>query len=237
MKNVGWPPGLPFFARRRRDAFRSHLAATRCPGTQHSSWSSTVLEPCIGCSIARNGDGEEQGHQCVSAAMSTEMKARSRSDDDIKCDTHPDLSKSEMSEIGDDIVNLARDASRLEQTMTLRQGLKLYPAAIAWSVMLSTAIIMEGYGELELGWVWKRFVRRGMTAEGQCLVAHTQTLSSSVHSMPILNSSENMARDLQTDRQSRRKRNLFSKLPSDLLARAVVEQQLQHLACVASWSI
>jgi SP family general alpha glucoside:H+ symporter-like MFS transporter len=32
--------------------------------------------------------------------------------------------------------------------MTLMQGIKLYPAAIAWSVLLSTAIVMEGYGEL-----------------------------------------------------------------------------------------
>jgi hypothetical protein len=31
--------------------------------------------------------------------------------------------------------------------MSLWQGIKLYPKAIGWSVILSTAIIMEGYGE------------------------------------------------------------------------------------------
>lgn len=45
------------------------------------------------------------------------------------------------------VVDEARDASQLEQRMTLREGIKLYPAAIGWSVLLSTAIVMEGYGE------------------------------------------------------------------------------------------
>jgi hypothetical protein len=37
----------------------------------------------------------------------------------------------------------AGKATRSEQNMTLRQGIKLYPKAIAWSVLLSAAIIME----------------------------------------------------------------------------------------------
>jgi SP family general alpha glucoside:H+ symporter-like MFS transporter len=47
------------------------------------------------------------------------------------------------------VVNDARGASDQERKLTLREGIKLYPAAIAWSVLLSTAIVMEGYGELK----------------------------------------------------------------------------------------
>lgn len=55
-------------------------------------------------------------------------------------------------EIGDydAVVEEARDASQIEQTMTVREAARLYPKAIAWSMLLSTAIIMEGYGELGL---------------------------------------------------------------------------------------
>lgn len=47
-----------------------------------------------------------------------------------------------------DLKDLARDANKAtesEQNMTLKQGIKLYPKAIAWSMFLSTAIIMEGF--------------------------------------------------------------------------------------------
>lgn len=43
---------------------------------------------------------------------------------------------------------VAEDAAKATQTeisMTLRQGLKLYPKAVAWSMLLSTAIVMEGF--------------------------------------------------------------------------------------------
>lgn len=30
--------------------------------------------------------------------------------------------------------------------MTLREGIRKYPKAIAWSVLLSLAVVMEGYG-------------------------------------------------------------------------------------------
>ncbi|KJZ72018.1 hypothetical protein HIM_08579 [Hirsutella minnesotensis 3608] len=43
------------------------------------------------------------------------------------------------------IIENARAASSKEQSMTLLQGLKLYPKAIAWSVLISTCIVMEGY--------------------------------------------------------------------------------------------
>ena len=47
-----------------------------------------------------------------------------------------------------DIAQLTEDATKAtkaEQKMTLMEGIRLYPKAIAWSVLLSGAIIMEGY--------------------------------------------------------------------------------------------
>ncbi|CAO2649107.1 Nn.00g100560.m01.CDS01 [Neocucurbitaria sp. VM-36] len=42
----------------------------------------------------------------------------------------------------------ANKATHSEQNMTLRQGLRLYPKAVAWSVLLSAAIIMEGFDKV-----------------------------------------------------------------------------------------
>ena len=44
----------------------------------------------------------------------------------------------------------AKLATEEELAMSLWQGIKLYPKAIGWSVLLSTAIIMEGYGMFNL---------------------------------------------------------------------------------------
>ncbi|KAH8820691.1 general alpha-glucoside permease [Xylogone sp. PMI_703] len=47
-----------------------------------------------------------------------------------------------------DILQMTKDAklaASTEKSMTLRQAIKLYPKACGWSVLLSTAIIMEGY--------------------------------------------------------------------------------------------
>ncbi|KAF2633329.1 maltose permease MAL61 [Macroventuria anomochaeta] len=45
----------------------------------------------------------------------------------------------------DKVINDARLATEKEHTMTLWQGIKLYPKAIGWSVLISTCIVMEGY--------------------------------------------------------------------------------------------
>jgi SP family general alpha glucoside:H+ symporter-like MFS transporter len=53
-----------------------------------------------------------------------------------------------MSVVVPDIQNLSNDASKAtdaERSMTLLEGLKTYPAAVGWSVLLSCAIIMEGF--------------------------------------------------------------------------------------------
>jgi len=39
----------------------------------------------------------------------------------------------------------AKDATNKEHEMSFLQAIKLYPKAVGWSVLLSTAIIMEGY--------------------------------------------------------------------------------------------
>lgn len=39
----------------------------------------------------------------------------------------------------------AKSATEKEQSMTLLQGIKLYPKAIGWSVLISTLIVMEGF--------------------------------------------------------------------------------------------
>lgn len=53
-----------------------------------------------------------------------------------------------MSLTNADIAQLTEDASKgtkAEQKMTLMEGIRLYPKAIGWSILLSAAIIMEGF--------------------------------------------------------------------------------------------
>jgi SP family general alpha glucoside:H+ symporter-like MFS transporter len=45
----------------------------------------------------------------------------------------------------DRMTHNAKSATDKEHKMTLLQGIKLYPKAIAWSVLISTCICMEGY--------------------------------------------------------------------------------------------
>ncbi|KAH6913080.1 maltose permease MAL61 [Coprinopsis sp. MPI-PUGE-AT-0042] len=44
-----------------------------------------------------------------------------------------------------DFINSARNATEKEHNMTLLEGIKTYPKAIAWSMLISTCIVMEGY--------------------------------------------------------------------------------------------
>jgi SP family general alpha glucoside:H+ symporter-like MFS transporter len=45
----------------------------------------------------------------------------------------------------------AQEATTKEQNMTLKEGLRMYPKAIMWSVIISTCIAMEGYDLCLLG--------------------------------------------------------------------------------------
>jgi SP family general alpha glucoside:H+ symporter-like MFS transporter len=48
------------------------------------------------------------------------------------------------------VVHDASKATKSEQNMSLKQGLRLYPKAVAWSVLLSACIIMEGFDKYVL---------------------------------------------------------------------------------------
>ncbi|TVY29155.1 Maltose permease [Lachnellula hyalina] len=45
----------------------------------------------------------------------------------------------------DELIRNARTATDSEHSMSLLQGIKLYPKAVAWSMLISTCICMEGY--------------------------------------------------------------------------------------------
>jgi SP family general alpha glucoside:H+ symporter-like MFS transporter len=59
---------------------------------------------------------------------------------DSAAEDHTDAHKTHVN-----IVEHARSAAHKERNMTIRQGIKLYPKAIFWSVLISTCIVMEGY--------------------------------------------------------------------------------------------
>lgn len=48
------------------------------------------------------------------------------------------------------LVDEARIANDHERSMSLLQAIRLYPKAVGWSILLSTAIVMEGYDTLLL---------------------------------------------------------------------------------------
>lgn len=43
------------------------------------------------------------------------------------------------------VIQNAKAATEKEQNMSLLQGIKLYPKAVFWSILISTCIAMEGY--------------------------------------------------------------------------------------------
>jgi SP family general alpha glucoside:H+ symporter-like MFS transporter len=48
----------------------------------------------------------------------------------------------------------AQHAATDEKSMTFLQSIKLYPKAVGWSMLLSSALIMEGYDLALLGSLW-----------------------------------------------------------------------------------
>jgi SP family general alpha glucoside:H+ symporter-like MFS transporter len=56
---------------------------------------------------------------------------------------HSNVQKSEF-------INEAKEGAELEKQMSLSRALKLYPKAALWSIVLSTALVMEGYDTLLL---------------------------------------------------------------------------------------
>lgn len=64
---------------------------------------------------------------------------------DLAGDESAGLDGSDPSKTHRNIIEHARAAAHKEREMTLRQGIKLYPKAILWSILISTCIVMEGY--------------------------------------------------------------------------------------------
>lgn len=74
------------------------------------------------------------------------------------------------------IINDAANATETEQKMTVWQGVKTYPKAIGWSIIFSSAIIMEGYDLTVLGSFWaartfQDYYGNTLNAEGEPLVS------------------------------------------------------------------
>ncbi|KAF3347789.1 hypothetical protein VD0002_g9460 [Verticillium dahliae] len=75
--------------------------------------------------------------------MSEDIKAvANHGDARASAESHAAADDAKMSNA---FVQGARDASSREQQMTLMQGIRLYPKAIGWSMLISTCIVMEGY--------------------------------------------------------------------------------------------
>lgn len=57
----------------------------------------------------------------------------------------PEKDKLASTESLDEVKRNAKRATDSEHSMTLLQGIKLYPKAVGWSLLISTCIAMEGY--------------------------------------------------------------------------------------------
>jgi len=45
----------------------------------------------------------------------------------------------------------AAKATQAEHRMTLLEGLRTYPKAVGWSILISTAVVMEGFDTILMG--------------------------------------------------------------------------------------
>ena len=50
-----------------------------------------------------------------------------------------------------ELVDDAQEAANQERDMSIFEAIKTYPAAVGWSVLASTALIMEGYDLVVIG--------------------------------------------------------------------------------------
>ncbi|KAJ4269719.1 hypothetical protein NW762_001387 [Fusarium torreyae] len=85
-------------------------------------------------------DAQDKVSPAPAAAPPLETTADISATMDSAAVDNTDPSKTHIS-----IVEHARAAAHKERSMTLRQGIKLYPKAIFWSILISTCIVMEGY--------------------------------------------------------------------------------------------
>ena len=52
------------------------------------------------------------------------------------------------------ITDDAAKATQAEHNMTLLEGLRTYPKAVDWSILISTAVVMEGFDTILVGLKW-----------------------------------------------------------------------------------
>ncbi len=50
-----------------------------------------------------------------------------------------------------ELLSDAQDATTKEHELTFLQAIKLYPKAVGWSVLMSTALVMDGYDTKLIG--------------------------------------------------------------------------------------
>lgn len=81
--------------------------------------------------------------------MDETTKARQSQDKRMDIDQHEEktlaTTKTDFAALG----NIAEAGTHIEHTMTLREAVRRYPKAIGWSVLLSLAVAMEGYGKCD----------------------------------------------------------------------------------------
>lgn len=81
--------------------------------------------------------------------MSTDIKRKESSSSVEKASiTHQDTPDQLTAAIGAGGIVAAKSGNDFEHRLTLREGIRLYPRAIAWSLLISLAVIMEGYDNI-----------------------------------------------------------------------------------------
>lgn len=97
------------------------------------------VEPANDAAIGGDGAGKTTAFQPLGADTITGTDDIKTSADGGKESYQPTTSGANK------IFENARAATDNERKMTLMQGIKLYPKAVGWSVLISTCIVMEAY--------------------------------------------------------------------------------------------
>ncbi|KAJ5613724.1 hypothetical protein N7528_007378 [Penicillium herquei] len=86
----------------------------------------------------------------MSESVNDQDNERRRGDSSVQA---PEKPIAQLTEKTSEVVSFADNAKQgtdLEKQMTLGRAIKLYPKAVFWSIVLSTALVMEGYDTLLL---------------------------------------------------------------------------------------
>ena len=94
------------------------------------------------------------------------------------------------------VIENAKAATEKERSMTLLQGIRLYPKAVMWSVIISTCIAMEGYDISLVNnfYAFPQFNRKygQMTADGSYQVSAAVSTLEAVNSSPAMDWSKSI---------------------------------------------